>query len=202
MTECELLETLVPAKVYAELIEAARKYEINTPLRMSHFLAQCAHESGGFTRTVENLNYSAAGLLRVFPKYFTRRQAFQYEHKPVRIGSRVYANRMGNGNEASGEGYKYRGRGYIQLTGKDNYKLLNPEVAEDIVANPNLIADKYPLLSAAWYWKGRGLNERSDLGVGEVANITLIVNGGNKGLQDRQNRFEKYYAELKQFEVV
>ncbi len=198
MTECELLETLVPAKVYAELIEAARKYEINTPLRMSHFLAQCAHESGGFTRTVENLNYSAAGLLRVFPKYFTRRQAFQYEHKPVRIGSRVYANRMGNGNEASGEGYKYRGRGYIQLTGKDNYKLLNPEVAEDIVANPNLIADKYPLLSAAWYWKGRGLNERSDLGVGEVANITLIVNGGNKGLQDRQNRFEKYYY----FEVV
>ena len=198
MDECEVLQKLLPANVYDELESVATKYEINTPLRMSHFLAQCAHESGDFTLTVENLNYSTDGLLKTFPKYFDRKTARQYAKQPVKIGSRVYANRMGNGNEASQEGWKYKGRGYIQLTGKDNYSLFAETVEDNIMDTPVLVATKYPLLSAAWFWSKNNLNAVADTGA--VADVTKIVNGGDNGLQDRQARFDKFYAELKQFE--
>ena len=199
MSACETLKTLIPANVYEEFSNLAIPYEIDTPLRVSHFLAQCSHESSGFQVTVENLNYSASALLKTFPKYFTIRTARQYARRPVEIGSRVYANRMGNGNEASKEGWKYKGRGYIQLTGKDNYRLFNEIVPEDILDEPVLVATKYPLLSAAWYWKLNGLNELADLSQ-DVTEITRKVNGGAIGLKDRQLRFNQYYTALKQFE--
>ena len=198
MTICETLQKLIPANVYEEFSKLVIPYEIDTPLRVSHFLAQCSHESYGFQLTVENLNYSASGLLATFPKYFTRRTARQYARRPVEIGSRVYADRMGNGNEASKDGWKYKGRGYIQLTGKDNYRLFNEIVEEDVLEEPVLVATKYPLLSAAWYWKLNGLNELSDLSQ-DVTDITKAVNGGTIGLKDRQIKFNQFYDALKIF---
>ena len=116
------------------------KFKINTPLRLSHFLAQCLHESGGLKLVNENLNYSAQGLVSTFPKYFTKELAAIYARNPEKIGSRVYANRMGNGAEPTKEGFKFKGRGYIQLTGKENYRIFSTEIGEDCVANPDLVA--------------------------------------------------------------
>lgn len=198
MTICETLKTLIPANVYEEFSNLVIPYEIDTPLRVSHFLAQCSHESYGFQLTVENLNYSADQLLKTFPKYFTSKTAKQYSRRPVETGSRVYANRMGNGSEASKDGWKYKGRGYIQLTGKYNYSKFNEIVAENIIEEPVLVATKYPLLSAAWYWKLNGLNELADLSQ-DVTAITKIVNGGTIGLKDRQDKFNQFYAALKIF---
>jgi len=178
-----------------ELDEFADKYEINTPLRKAHFLAQCAHESGGFERVEENLKYSAERLLQVFPKYFNDESAIACEYNTVAIGSKIYANRMGNGDEASKEGYKYRGRGYIQLTGKDNYLAFDKSVDDDIVNNPDLVATKYPLLSAAWFWNTRSLNQVADEGSSHdvVAKITKKINGGLNGLEDRVKLFNAIY---------
>lgn len=200
ITICDVLKTLVPENVYDDFINSVVvQYEIDTPLRVSHFLAQCAHESSDFQRTSENLNYSADRLLRVFPKYFDRRSARLYARRPVKIASRVYANRMGNGDEQSQEGWLYKGRGYIQLTGKENYQKLSEVVEEDIIADPGMVAIKYPLLSAAWFWKLNGLNELADIGT-NIEAITRAVNGGTNGLQDRQIRFDQYYADLRIFE--
>jgi putative chitinase len=138
----------------------------------------------------ENLNYSAKGLLKTFPKYFNEKSAEEYEHNKVRIASRVYANRMGNGNEESQDGWKYRGRGYIQLTGKDNYTAFNDRLPEDIVSNPDLVATKYPMLSAAWFWDKNRINDLCDNG--NVADVTKKVNGGLNGLDDRWDLFTHY----------
>jgi putative chitinase len=175
------------------------KFKINTPLRLAHFLAQCAHESGNFKATKENLNYGAAGLLSIFKKYFpTEALAKSYERQPEKIASRVYASRMGNGDEASKEGFKFRGRGYIQLTGKDNYKAFDAMVPEDILANPDLVATKYPLLSAAWFWNKTSLNALADKGAtdADVTAITKRVNGGTHGLPDRIAKFKVFNTEL------
>lgn len=145
----DLLKNHVPDDVLKKLSECIEKFHINTPLRLAHFLAQCSHESGGFKRTRENLNYSADGLKKTFPKYFPDDLADEYARKPEKIAARVYGGRMGNGDEKSKEGYKYRGRGYIQLTGKNNYRAFDKTVNDDILSNPDLVADKYPLLSAA-----------------------------------------------------
>ena len=123
----------IPDAVIAMIPDTAAKFQINTPLRLAHFLAQCGHESGGFRATQENLNYSAKGLNGIFKKYFpTEAAAAPYARQPQKIASKVYANRMGNGTEASGEGYKFRGRGYIQLTGKDNYTAFGKSIGEDM----------------------------------------------------------------------
>ena len=122
-----------------------------------------------------------------------------YEKQPAKIANKIYASRMGNGAEASGEGYKYRGRGYIQLTGKDNYAAFDKVVAENITETPDLVATKYPLLSAAWFWNSRGLNVLSDKGAtdADVTAITKKVNGGTIGLDDRIKHFKEFHALLK-----
>ena len=190
----------VPDAVIAQIPEVMDKFQINTPLRLCHFLAQCGHESGNFKAVNENLNYGAKGLLGLFKKYFpTEQKALEYERKPEKIANLIYGGRMGNGPEASGEGYKYRGRGYIQLTGKDNYSAFDKVVAENILETPDLVATKYPLLSAAWFWNSRKLNEIADKGAtdAEVTAITKKVNGGTIGLDDRIKHFKEFYALVK-----
>ena len=189
----------VPDTVIAQLPDTIVKFELNTPLRLAHFLAQAGHESGGFKALNENLNYGAKGLLGIFKKYFpTEALAIQYERKPEKIANRVYGGRMGNGPEATGEGYKFRGRGYIQLTGKDNYKAFDAVVTESIVDNPDLVATKYPLLSAAWFFHKNGLHKIADKGATDaiVTEVTKRVNGGTIGLADRIKHFKEYYAAL------
>jgi putative chitinase len=189
----------VPDTVIAQIPEVMQKFAVNTPLRLAHFLAQCGHESGGFKLTQENLNYSAKGLMGIFKKYFpTQALADQYARKPEKIANRVYGGRMGNGPEASGEGYKFRGRGYIQLTGKQNYTAFDASVPESIVDNPDLVATKYPLASAAWFWSKNGLNAIADQGssVETVTKATKRVNGGTIGLADRIKHFKEYHALL------
>lgn len=188
----------VPDAVIAQIPDCAAKFQINTALRLAHFLAQCSHESMGFKATEENLNYSADGLRKTFPKYFPGNTADSYARQPEKIASRVYGGRMGNGNEASKEGYKYRGRGYIQLTGKDNYASFDKTVDEDILNNPGLVATKYPLLSAGWFWNSRSLNNSADKGATDavVTEVTKKVNGGTIGLDERIKRFKEYFKLL------
>jgi len=186
----------VPQAVIDAIPDTAAKFGITTPLRLAHFLAQCGHESGGFRAVQENLNYGAKGLLGIFSKYFkTIAQATAYERKPEKIANLVYANRMGNGNEASGEGWKYRGRGYIQLTGKENYKAFDATVPEDITSNPDLVATKYALASAGFFFKKNNLWSICDKGSSPdvVTLVTKRVNGGTIGLADRQKHFKEYY---------
>ena len=191
----EKLKGHIPDEVIAQIPGVQEKFAINTPLRLAHFLAQTGHESGGFKFKSENLNYSAEILRKVFPKYFPDiLVAKQYERKPEAIASRVYGGRMGNGPEATKEGFKFKGRGYIQLTGKDNYKAFDATVDDDILANPDLVATKYPLLSAAWFWNSRKLNAIADQGATDevVTKITKLVNGGTIGLADRIKHFKEY----------
>ena len=186
----------VPQVVIDSIPEVASKFGINTPLRVAHFLAQCGHESGGFRVTQENLNYSAKGLNGIFKKYFpTEAAAAAYARNPQKIANKVYANRMANGSEASGDGYKFRGRGYIQLTGRDNYTQFGKAIGVDIPSNPDLVSSKYALASAAWFWSKNGLNKLADNGASDVVvtSITKRVNGGTIGLPDRIKHFKEYY---------
>jgi len=186
----------IPDAVIAMIPDTAAKFQINTPLRLAHFLAQCGHESGGFRLTQENLNYSAKGLNGIFKKYFpTEAAAAAYARNPQKIANKVYGNRMGNGYEASGDGYKFRGRGYIQLTGKDNYTAFGKSIGEDICANPDKVASQYALLSAAWFFSKNGLHKMADGGATDavVTSITKRVNGGTIGLADRIKHFKEYY---------
>jgi len=189
----------IPQAVIDQIPDTASKFGITNTLRLAHFLAQCGHESGGFKAVRENLNYSAKGLLGIFRKYFTNvNLAQQYERKPEKIANRVYASRMGNGNEASGDGFAFRGRGYIQLTGKDNYSLFDATVPENILADPELVATKYPLASAAFFFKRNNLWAICDRGasVADVTAVTKRVNGGTIGLPDRIKHFNEYYKLL------
>lgn len=190
----------IPDAVIAQIPDTAAKFNITNPLRLAHFLAQCGHESGGFKAVQENLNYSSKGLMGIFKKYFpTVQLAEQYARKPQAIASRVYGGRMGNGAEPTGEGYKFRGRGYIQLTGKDNYSAFDKFVTDDILGNPDLVATKYPLMSAAWFFNKNGLWTICDTGAdqGTVTAVTKRVNGGTIGLPDRIKHFNEYYNLLK-----
>jgi len=189
----------VPDAVIAQLPDTIAKFELNTPLRLAHFLAQAGHESGGFKAVNENLNYGAKGLLGIFKKYFpTPEKAALYERKPEKIANLVYGGRMGNGAEATGEGYKFRGRGYIQLTGKDNYKAFDAVVPENLLESPDLVATKYPLLSAAWFFHKNGLHKIADKGATDavVTEVTKRVNGGTIGLADRIKHFKEYHTLL------
>jgi putative chitinase len=170
-------------------------YDINTPQRVAAFLAQCGHESGGWTTFEENLNYSAQGINGIFKKYFpTLESAQPYARQPQKIANRVYANRMGNGDEASGDGWKYRGRGPIQLTGSANYKAFAQEMFDDwenLYANPDWVcADRdFALMSAIWFWNKNKLNVQADSG--DIKLMTKKINGGYIGLDDRIKHYNE-----------
>jgi putative chitinase len=195
----ENLKGHIPDSVISQIPDTAAKFELNTPLRLAHFLAQCGHESGGFKATQENLNYSASGLKGIFSKYFKEAGlAESYQRNPQKIASRVYGGRMGNGPESTGEGYKFRGRGYIQLTGKQNYTNFAKFIGEDTVSNPDLVATKYPLASAAFFFDSNKLWSICDKGADNatVTAVTKRVNGGTIGLADRIKHFNEYYKLL------
>jgi putative chitinase len=195
----EKLKGHIPDSVISMIPDTAAKFQIDTPLRLAHFLAQCGHESGGFRLTKENLNYSAKGLNGTFKKYFpTLESAIPYERKPDKIANKVYGGRMGNGPESSGEGAKFCGRGYIQLTGKENYTAFGKSINEDILSNPDKVASNYALLSAAWFFSKNGLHKIADEGSSDVVvtKITKRVNGGTIGLPDRIKHFKEYYSLL------
>lgn len=192
------LKGKIPDIVFNQLPDVISKFEINTPLRLSHFLAQCGHESGGFKLVQENLNYSVDGLKKIFPKYFPGTLAESYAKNPEKIASKVYGGRMGNGDESTKDGYRFRGRGYIQLTGKDNYKSFSTAIKEDCVSNPDLVSTKYPLASAAWFFHKNGIHKIADGGATDavVTSVTKRVNGGTIGLPDRIKHFKEYYSLL------
>jgi putative chitinase len=188
----------VPDKVKQELWFVMSKFQINTIERLAHFLGQCHKESGGFKVVRENLNYSASNLKKVFPKYFKDKDPNAYSKAPIALANYVYANRLGNGSEASGDGWKFRGRGYIQLSKKGNYRAFDAFVDDDILANPDLVATKYPLLSAAWFWHVNKINNLADAGTDfdHIADVTKKVNGGHNGLHDRVVFTHRYLSEL------
>ena len=188
----------VPDSVIAQIPNTAAKFNITTPLRLAHFLAQCGHESGGFKAVTENVNYSADGLVKIFGKYFNSTTAAAYARNPEKIASKVYASRMGNGDEASKDGFKFRGRGYIQLTGKSNYTNFAKFIGEDTVANPDLVATKYPLASAAFFFDSNKLWSICDKGADDatVMAVTKRVNGGVIGLSERIKEFKHFYKLL------
>jgi putative chitinase len=174
---------------------AATFYKMS-PSRAAHFFAQTAHESGGFKSFSENLNYSAKGLRQIFGKYFkTDLEAQMYARQPERIANRVYANRMGNGDAASGDGWKYRGRGALQLTGKDNYKAFADYVKRpDVMTNPDLVSGELCFESALWFFDKNKLWSICDKGVNDAAILALTkrINGGTHGLDDRKAKTKKY----------
>ena len=188
----------VPDAVISQIPTVMEKFQINTPLRLAHFLAQCGHESGNFKAVQENLNYSADGLKKIFPKYFPGNLSESYARNPEKIASKVYGGRMGNGDESTKEGYIFRGRGYIQLTGKANYTAFAKAIGEDTVKNPDLVATHYALASAGWFFSKNGLNLIADKGSDDitVTAVTKRVNGGVIGLKDRIMHFKEYYKLL------
>lgn len=180
---CEALNTILP------------KYEINTKERIAAFIAQCAHESGSFKRLTENLNYSEKGLLTTFGKYFSPAQARAYARQPERIANHVYANRIGNGNTASGDGWRYRGGGLIQLTGKDNYTRFARAAGLDLNEAADYVRTrKGAIESAAWFWKTNGLNTQAD--ARDIVKMTKKINGGTLGLDDREAYYKRALTAL------
>ena len=183
------LQALGIAAQWLEPLNAAmQRFNINTPKRMAAFIGQCAHESSNFATLTENLNYRMESLVKVWPRHFpTLDVAAQYHRKPEQIANRAYANRMGNGPEASGDGWKYRGRGLIHLTGKDNYQLASDALSVDLVESPDTVTEPaMAAMTAAWFWNKRGLNELADKGYNET--ISKRINGGTHGMADRLKR--------------
>jgi putative chitinase len=181
-----------PEDWFEALRKYFEKYEINTPERIAMFLAQCGHESGGFTIMQENLHYRAARLQQIFPKYFRDVDPADYDNNPEAIANRVYANRMGNGDEDSGDGYKYHGRGIVQITGKDNYAKCSQAVFGDdsLVDDPDVLCTvDGAVLSACWFWDSRNLNDPSD--EEDIVTVTKKINGGTNGLDDRTAMYNK-----------
>ena len=191
------LQGHVPQFIIDQIPDTAARFGITTPLRLAHFLSQTCHETGGFKAFSENLNYGSKGLLTIFSKYFkTIDKAKAYERKPEKIANLVYANRMGNGDEASGDGWKHRGRGALQTTGKSNYKdFANFMGMPEIMTNPDLVATKYPLASAGFFFKKNGLWSICDQGSSNevVKKLTNRINGGQNGILDRIAHFKEYY---------
>ena len=174
---------------YDALSKVLPEYDITTPQRVAAFIAQCAHESGGFKALKENLNYQAASLCRVWPRLFpTMEIANQYAHKPEMIANRAYGNRMGNGDEASGDGYRYCGRGLIQLTGKDNYTAFAESIETPIEELPEYLSTfEGAVQSAAYFWSENNLNQYADSG--DILTMTKRINGGTIGLEDRKKHY-------------
>lgn len=192
------LRGVIPDIVINQIAETAVKFNITNVLRLSHFLAQCAHESMDWRAVSENLGYSAAQLPKMWPSLFNATNAAQYAFKPEMIANRAYGNRMGNGPESSGDGWRFRGRGYIQLTGKNNYIQFDRFVDDDILTFPELVSQKYPLMSAAFFFNVNNIWVICDRGAGDdvVTSVTIKVNGGTHGLADRLAKFKKYYTLL------
>ena len=189
----------LPITVIAQIPETASKFGIKSNLRLAHFLAQCALESNRFKATVENLNYSAQRLLKVFPKYFKGVDPTPYANNSIKIGNRVYANRMGNGDEASGDGYRFRGRGYIQLTGRNNYTSFSNFIGEDCTVNPDLVATTYPLASAAFFFNSNNIWRICDKGANDatVTAVSTRVNGQNPhAVPERLAFFKEFFVAL------
>jgi putative chitinase len=186
----------VPDSIFSQLPITCVAFEINTELRLCHFLAQCSHESANFTSIRENLNYSANGLLSVFGRYFDEKSAVIFARQPEKIANIVYANRLGNGDVSSGDGWNYRGRGFIQLTGKNNYVTFSNYMNDALIkSNPDLVATKYPLSSAAFFFWKNDIFAVCDNGFGldVITAVTKRVNGGVNGLQDRVDKFNTFY---------
>lgn len=188
------LAQLIPGNPYVDhwhhaLSEALPDYDINTPPRIAAFVAQCAHESGNFTAIKENLNYRAETLSKVWPRLFPADVAAQYAHNQEAIANRAYANRMGNGDESSGDGFRFCGRGLIQLTGKSNYQAFADSVQMDINDVPEYLATfEGAVQSACWFWENNNLNSWADQC--DIEKITRIINGGTLGLEDRTARYQ------------
>lgn len=175
-------------KYYEPLLAAMEHYSINTKNRIAAFLANLAHESAAFNTIEENLNYSAQRLMAVWPKHFRGRNTALYHHQPQKIANVVYANRMGNGDKSSGDGWRYRGRGLIQLTGKNNYQMFSKAIDADIVNNPDWIfTPEGATISAGWFWNSRKLNQLAD--AGDLKEITRKINGGYHGHAERVRRY-------------
>lgn len=195
----EALKGHVPDSIIAQIPDTAAKFGITNVLRLTHLLSQAAHESGHWKAFSENLNYSADGLKKIFPKYFPGNLNESYARNPEKIANKVYSSRMGNGDEKSGDGWKYRGRGALQTTGKSNYADFDKIVEENILENPDLLSTKYALASAAFFFQKNGLWATCDKGSDEatVIAVTKRVNGGTIGLAERLKLFKEYYALLK-----
>lgn len=197
MLDISRLNGIVPAKVLGELPKILDRYELNTPLRLAHFLAQCAHESTVFKVVFEDLHYKPQRIMQVWPKRFpTLLSTKGYAFNPEALANKAYAGVIGNGTEKSGDGWKFRGRGYIQLTGRENYQnFSNYAKLPSVMINPDLVATEYPLQSAAWFWTVyKKLNPLAD--ANDLNRITRIVNGGYKGLEDRRAWFNKIHSAL------
>ena len=194
----ERLKGHIPDSVIAQIPETAAKFNITNNLRLAHFLAQCSHESGSFKAVSENVNYSADGLKKIFAKYFPGNLSESYARQPQKIANRVYGGRMGNGPEETGDGFKYRGRGYLQLTGKNNYSKFAKFIGEDTVNNPDLVATKYPLASAAFFFDSNKLWSICDEGSDNktITKLTKRINGGVIGLSARIHEFKHFYKLL------
>lgn len=189
MLEAQLLALGINGKWFEPLQETFEKYQINTPKRQACFLGQTMHESGGYRLLRENLNYSARALMATWPSRFPDADvAEQYARQPEKIANKVYSGRMGNTED--GDGAKYIGRGLIQLTGKDNYRAFGEAIGEDLVANPQLVEEpRYAALSAGWFWNKRGLNALAD--AMDITTMTIRINGGRIGIQDRIAKINK-----------
>jgi putative chitinase len=193
----EQLQALgIDAKWLEPLENAFAKYDISTPQRQAAFIGQCAHESGNFKTLEENLNYKPEALMRVWPSRFPDiATAMKYAHNPEMIANKVYGGRMGNGVEESGDGWKYHGRGLIQLTGKENYANCGSGIGVDLLSNPNLLnTPEYAALSAGWFWNKKGLNALAD--AGDFETMTKRINGGTLGLEDRKAKIAKALSVL------
>jgi putative chitinase len=191
----EDLKSIIGKNQYADhwydaICKICPDYQIDTPQRLAAFLAQCAHESGGFVFLKENLNYKAASLRKVFPKYFPDDAiAAAYANKGEMIANRVYGNRMGNGDEASGDGFRYCGRGLIQLTGKNNYESFADSIETPVEEIPEYLATfEGAVQSACWFWETNNLNQWADKG--DILTLTKRINGGTIGLEDRKKHYE------------
>ena len=192
----EQLAQIIPRNPYIDqwcdaLNKLLPDYEINTPQRVAAFIAQCAHESGYFVHLRENLNYRAESLMRTWPRHFpTREIADQYARQPERIANRAYANRMGNGDEASGDGWRYSGRGLIQLTGKNNYEAFAESIETPVEEIPAYLETfEGAVQSACWFWETNGLNRFADNN--DILTLTKRINGGTIGLEDRMQKYAK-----------
>jgi len=192
LSEKQLAE-LIPKNPYVEhwhhaMEQCLPDYDINTPRRIAAFVAQCAHESGGFRFLTENLNYRAESLVKTWPKYFNTSNAGSYARNPQRIANRAYANRMGNGDEASGDGWRFCGRGLIQLTGRSNYQAFADSIETNINDIPDYLATfEGAVQSACWFWETNNLNKWADLG--DIVTLTKRINGGTLGLDDRMKHY-------------
>lgn len=187
------LADLIPKNPYVDhwhhaMEQCLPDYDINTPRRIAAFVAQCAHESGGFRFLTENLNYRAESLVKTWPRYFNAGNAGSYARNPQRIANRAYANRMGNGDEASGDGWRFCGRGLIQLTGRSNYQAFADSIETDINDIPDYLATfEGAVQSACWFWETNNLNKWADLG--DIVTLTKRINGGTLGLDDRMKHY-------------